>query len=68
MPAITIYFQDLKESSQCRLWQAVQTKLLAQGLVELRQEGESEDVFEARLQEAVDDYINTHNLAHEFCV
>jgi hypothetical protein len=68
MPTITIYFQDLKESSQCRLWQAVQAELLSRGLVEPRQEGESEAAFQARLQEAADDYINTRNFAQEYCL
>lgn len=62
----TIYFQDLKEDTQAELWQAVQKELLASGEVEYRGEDESEEEFETRLQEAIDDYINCHNFAHEF--
>ena len=68
MATITIHFQDLKESSQCRLWQAVQAELLSRSLVQPRQEGESESAFQARLQEAIDCYLNTRNLAHEYCI
>ena len=68
MAKLTIYFQDLKESSQCQLWQALQAELLAQGLVEPRQEYESETAFQARLQEEIDYYINTHNFSQEFCI
>jgi len=68
MPKITIYYQDLKESSQCQLWQAVQEELLAQGMVDPRQEDESEERFNRRLQEEVDYYINYHNIAHEYCI
>ena len=45
MTKTTIYFQDLKEQAQCRIWQAVQDKLLVQGLIEPRQDDESEDEF-----------------------
>ena len=68
MTKITIYFQDLKEPIQGRLWQAVQNQLLSQGLVEPQQEDENNEAFEQRLQEAADHYINTHNAAQEFCL
>ncbi len=66
MITTTIYFQDLNESLKCRIWQAVQDKLLATGRVEPRQMDESEDDFQARLQEAIDYYLNTHNAAQEY--
>ena len=68
MPKITIYFQDLKESVQCKMWQAVQDELLARGTVEPRQEDEDETAFNERLQEAVDHYLNCHNIAQELCI
>lgn len=62
----TIYFQDLKEDVQGKLWQAVQKELLARGDIEYRREEESEEEFTLRLQEEIDYYINCHNFAHEF--
>ena len=64
----TIYFQDLKESAQCRLWQIVQDELLAQGMVEPKQDDESEEAFNNRLQEAIDHHINCRNRAQEFSI
>ena len=68
MAKVTIYFQDLKESVQCRVWQAVQAELLARGVIEPRQEEESEKTFDERLQSEVDYYLNCYNFAHEYCV
>ena len=68
MPKINIYFQDLKESAQGQIWQAVQDQLLAQEMIEPKKDDESEEVFEARLQESIDHYINTHNFAHEYSI
>lgn len=68
MVKTTIYFQDLKESVQCRIWQAVQNKLLATGRVEPRHVDESEEAFQARLQDAIDFYLNSHNIAQEYQV
>ena len=67
MARVTIYFQDLKEPVQCRVWQAVQAELLSRGVVEPRQEGESATAFEERLQSEVDYYLNCYNFAHEYC-
>jgi len=63
-----IYFQDLKEDTQQQIWETLQRELLATGDVEYRQEDESEDEFQTRLQEHIDDYINRHNVIHEFCL
>ena len=63
-----ILFQDLKEPAQCRIWQAVQDNLLATGTIEPKQEDESEDEFNDRLQEAIDHRINGNNLAQEFAI
>jgi len=68
MPQVTVYFQDLKEPVQCRLWQSLQTELLSRGLVEPRQEDESEAAFQARLQSEVDYYLNCYNFTHEYCL
>ena len=67
MPKINIYFQDLKEPTQCRIWQAVQDELLAQGIVEPKQKNENQEEFNNRLQEAIDHH-NCRNLAQEFCI
>ena len=63
-----IHFQDLKEPTQCRIWQAVQDNLLATGTIEPKQEYETEDEFNSRLQEAIDHHINGNNLAQEFSI
>jgi hypothetical protein len=68
MTKTNIFFQDLKESAQCRIWQAVQNELLAQEIVEPKQENETEEQFEARLQEAIDQHINCRNTAQEFSI
>ena len=68
MAKVIVYFQDLKESVQCRVWQTVQSELLARGVVQPRQEDESESSFQARLQSEVDYYINCYNFAHEYCM
>ena len=68
MTKTTIYFQDLKEQAQCRIWQAVQDKLLATETIESKQEDETEDEFNDRLQEAIDHHINCRNLAQEFSI
>jgi len=64
----TILFQDLKEPTQCRIWQAVQNNLLATGTIEPKQEDETEDEFNSRLQEAIDYHINCNNLAQQFTI
>ena len=66
MLGIKLFFDDLNFDAQSRLWQAVQWGLLARGDVEYRTEDESEDEFQQRLQEAIDDYINRHNQSTEF--
>ena len=68
MTKITIHFQDLKEPVQCKVWQAVQDELLARGTIEPRQTDEPEAVFNERLQEEIDHYINCHNFAQELCI
>jgi len=66
MARINLFFDDLNLDAQSRLWQAVQKELLARCDVEYRDEDESEDEFQKRLQEAIDDYINRHNQSTEF--
>ena len=68
MTKTNIFFQDLKEPAQCRIWQAVQDELLATETIEPRQEDETEDEFNNRLQEAIDHHINCRNSAHEFSI
>ena len=68
MTTTKIYFQDLKEQAQCRIWQTVQDELLSTGTIEPKQEDETEDEFNDRLQEAIDHHINCRNLAQEFCI
>jgi hypothetical protein len=68
MAKISLFFDDLNWDAQSRLWQAVQKELLARGDVEYRGEEETEDDFQQRLQEAIDDYINRHNQFTEFSV
>ena len=66
MVKLNIFFQDLNDETQWRLWQTVEKELLARGEVEYKEEDETEDEFKRRLHEAVDDYINRHNQANEF--
>jgi len=66
MVKLNVFFQDLNQDAQARLWQGVQRDLLASGEVEYRGEDETEEKFQERLQEAIDHYINCHNLANEF--
>jgi len=66
MVKLNVFFQDLNEDAQAKLWQAVQRELLASGKVEYRTEDETEEEFQQRLQEEIDHYINCHNLANEF--
>jgi len=68
MAKISVFFDDLNFDAQSRLWQAVQRELLARGEVEYREEDESEEEFQQRLQEAIDDHINRHNQSTEFSV
>lgn len=68
MTTTIIYFQDLNEPAQGRIWQAVQDDLLATGTIEPRQEDELEEAFNSRLQEAIDYYLNCRNVAQEFSI
>ena len=68
MAKVTIQFQDLRESVQCRVWQAVQAELMARGVVLPREEEESDSSFQARLQSEVDYYLSCYHFAHEYCV
>tara|TARA_B100000315_G_scaffold146425_1_gene135358 strand:+ start:792 stop:998 length:207 start_codon:yes stop_codon:yes gene_type:complete len=68
MIKINIFFQDLKEDTQGKVWQVVQKELLSRGEVEYKQEDETEEEFSQRLEEETDYYINCHNLANEFCL
>lgn len=66
MAKVNLFFDDLNLDAQSRLWQAVQKELLARREVEYREEDETEEAFQKRLQEAIDDYINRHNQSTEF--
>ncbi len=66
MVKLNIYFQDLKEDTQGELWQAIQKELLSRSQIEYKQEDETEEEFNQRLEEETDYYINTHNFANEF--
>lgn len=66
MVSINLFFDDLNFDAQSRLWRAVQRELLNRRAVEYRDEDESEEDFQQRLQEEIDDYINRHNQSNEF--
>lgn len=66
MPMIThtIYFQDLNEETQRKVWNLVEMALIEEGIV--REDGETDEAFLQRVGEETDHYINTHNVANEF--
>lgn len=66
MVKIDIFYQDLNELVKQAIWQAVRDELLARREVEYRQEDETEEEFQQRLEEEVDHYINCHNFANGF--
>jgi hypothetical protein len=66
MAKISVFFDDLNLDAQNRLWRAVLGELLSRGEVEYRDEDETEEEFQRRLQEATDDFINRHNQSTEF--
>lgn len=66
MHKITLYFEDLKLEHQADLWRQVEKELLARGDVEPQGEDEPENKFLSRLDEAVDCYVNTHNVGQEY--
>lgn len=66
MVKINIYYQDLNQDAQTEIWQKVQNEFISSGMIEYKNEDETEEEFNARLYEAVDDYINCHNFANEF--
>ena len=66
MSRITIQFQDLSERAQCRVWQAMQSELLARGTIQPRQDWESDRSFNERLQSEVDYYLTCYHFAHEY--
>lgn len=68
MVKINIYFQDLSQDCQDEIWQKVQNEFISSGMVEYKEEDETEEEFNARLTETIDDYINCHNLANEFAI
>lgn len=57
-----VYFQDLSERMQLEITAQVRAALLASGDIEYPQEDETETAFERRACEAVDHYLNVHNL------
>ena len=62
-----IYFDDLSAATQEAIWDAVREALLEQGDV-VREEDEDLDAFGQRLQEEIDHYINTHNMANTYTI
>ena len=66
MAETNLFFQDLSEDLQGEIWSKVQQELISSRDVEPRMEDETEEEFQARLNEEVDYYINTHNLANKF--
>lgn len=68
MVKINIYYQDLNQDAQDEVWQKVQNELISNGEVEYRNEDETEDEFQDRLNEEIDYYINCHNFANEFII
>ena len=65
MSGITVRFQELSERAQCRVWQAMQSELLARGTVQPRQQWESERSFNERLQPEVGYYLACYHFAHD---
>lgn len=68
MVKINIYYQDLNQDAQEEIWQKVQNEFISSGIIEYGDEDETEEDFNARLSETIDDYINCHNFANEFVV
>lgn len=68
MVKINIYYQDLNQDAQDEVWQKVQNELISSGEVEYRNEDETEDEFQNRLNEEIDYYINCHNFVNEFMI
>jgi hypothetical protein len=66
MVKLNIFYEDLKQDTQSKIWQQVQKELLARAMVDYREEDETEEGFQARLEEETDHYINCHNFANEF--
>jgi len=61
-----ITFQDLREEAQMDIWDEVRIFLVCAGYIAPRTEEESETEYEHRVYEAVDEYINRHNVEFNY--
>lgn len=68
MARIIIYFQDLKDEAQDEIRQAVRDEFIAEGELEPRRENETQEDFEERLGEVIEDHINRNNFSNEFFI
>lgn len=60
---MNITFQDLRTEVQMDIWDEVRVYLVCAGYITPRAEEESEVEYEHRVFQAIDDYINRHNVS-----
>jgi len=63
-PKVIVYYQDLSSQAQEDLRRTVRTEFIKDGA--RREPEETDEEFERRMQQDIDDYINVHNFANEF--
>jgi len=68
MTEIKIYFNDLAENTQEKLWENLQKALVENGEVSPQGTLETENEFLDRLWEQTDHYLNTNNFANRFVI
>ena len=68
MTEIKIYFNDLAETAQEKLWENLQKALVENGEVSPQGTHETEREFLDRLWEQTDYYLNTNNFANRFLI
>ena len=61
-----ITFQDLREETQMEIWDEVRIFLVCAGYIEPRAEDEEYAAYEHRVNQAVNDYINRHNVSMNY--
>lgn len=61
-----ITFQDLRTETQMDIWDEVRIFLVCAGYITPRTEEESDDAYEHRVNQAIDDYINRHNVSFNY--
>lgn len=61
-----ITYQDLRTDAQMEVWDEVRIYLVCAGYIEPRGEDEEYVEYEDRVNRAVDDYINRHNISMNY--